>query len=257
MATATPSAYGAQQARPAMGGGAAAAAAAMAARISARTPAVSQPRPQAGVGANTTAAARQQMMGARGGMGGMGGMGGGGGRGGMGGGMGAMAQPPRGMDKRAQKSWKQAQKKARDAIPFDDIGNIALDDPESMSAEVRAWREKNEMTVAGGCPDPFFTFEQAPIPPAILRKIAEVGFTAPSLIQAQSWPVVLQGRDVVGVAKTGSGKTLGFLMPGFNHILKNPVNVRAGPQILVLAPTRELACQIQVSSLFFSFPADI
>jgi len=44
--------------------------------------------------------------------------------------------------------------------------------------------------------------------------INQAGFTKPSVIQAQAWPAALQDRDVVGVAKTGSGKTLGFLFPG-------------------------------------------
>lgn len=171
-------------------------------------------------GANTTANARAMMMAQ---------MGGGG---------------------RQSKEAKKAMKRALDAMPFKDIGDIPLDDPNKMDPTVRAWRDKNEMTVAGGCPDPYFKFEDAPIPQPVMQKLAAAGFTAPSLIQAQSWPVVLAGRDVVGVAKTGSGKTLGFLMPCFNHCLKNAsqINTRRGPSILVLAPTRELACQIQVET---------
>ena len=78
------------------------------------------------------------------------------------------------------------------------------------------------------------------------QEIARAGFPTPSLIQAQAWPAALAGRDVVGVAKTGSGKTLGFLLPGFSQILEQRPDPRNGPSILVLAPTRELACQIQV-----------
>ncbi|MGB1599242.1 MAG: DEAD/DEAH box helicase, partial [Promethearchaeia archaeon] len=77
-------------------------------------------------------------------------------------------------------------------------------------------------------------------------QFTRAGFEIPSVIQSQAWPAALKGRDVVGVAKTGSGKTLGFLVPGFVHIMnggrKDP---RHGPTILVLAPTRELATQIQ------------
>jgi ATP-dependent RNA helicase DDX5/DBP2 len=101
--------------------------------------------------------------------------------------------------------------------------------------------------------DPFLTFEQAPIPPQIMACIRTAGFTVPSVIQAQSWPPALKGRDVVGVAKTGSGKTLGFLFPGFLHIMNQGgrVNPRNGPVILVLAPTRELADQIFQESVKF------
>lgn len=55
----------------------------------------------------------------------------------------------------------------------------------------------------------------------------------------------MEGRDVVAIAKTGSGKTMGFLLPGFMHIKKKNMDPRGGPIALVLAPTRELANQIQ------------
>lgn len=55
----------------------------------------------------------------------------------------------------------------------------------------------------------------------------------------------MEGRDVVAIAKTGSGKTMGFLLPGFMHIKKKRADPRFGPIALVLAPTRELANQIQ------------
>jgi ATP-dependent RNA helicase DDX5/DBP2 len=55
----------------------------------------------------------------------------------------------------------------------------------------------------------------------------------------------MEGRDVVAIAKTGSGKTCGFLLPGFMHIKETRKDPRFGPTVLVLAPTRELANQIQ------------
>lgn len=85
-----------------------------------------------------------------------------------------------------------------------------------------------------------FAYFVAVVALLIYQAIATAGFDKPSVIQAQSWPAALQGRDVVGVAKTGSGKTLGFLMPSFCHILKKNTNPRIGPTTLVLAPTREL-----------------
>lgn len=76
----------------------------------------------------------------------------------------------------------------------------------------------------------------------------QAGFSAPTPIQAQSWPVALQGRDIVAIARTGSGKTLGYLIPGFIHLKQKRNNPRLGPTILVLSPTRELATQIQVEA---------
>ncbi|XP_062213130.1 DEAD-box ATP-dependent RNA helicase 40-like isoform X2 [Phragmites australis] len=74
--------------------------------------------------------------------------------------------------------------------------------------------------------------------------IQRAGFASPTPIQAQSWPIAMQSQDVVAIAKTGSGKTLGYLLPGFMHIKRLQNNPRSGPTVLVLAPTRELATQI-------------
>ncbi|KAL8552294.1 hypothetical protein ACS0TY_001116 [Phlomoides rotata] len=71
-------------------------------------------------------------------------------------------------------------------------------------------------------------------------------FSATTPIQAQSWPISLQGRDIVAIARTGFGKTLGCLIPGFIHLKLKRNSPRLGPTILVLTPTRELATQIQV-----------
>ena len=111
---------------------------------------------------------------------------------------------------------------------------------------VAAYWKENDLKVYGGSPPPFLTFEEANLPAPIMASIARAGFPAPSVIQAQSWPAAMAQRDVIGVAKTGSGKTLGFLVPGFLHIMRTGANPMAGPTILVLAPTRELAMQIEV-----------
>lgn len=79
----------------------------------------------------------------------------------------------------------------------------------------------------------------------------QAGFAAPTPIQAQSWPIALQGRDIVAIAKTGSGKTLGYLIPGFIHLKNRRSNPQLGPTILVLSPTRELATQIQAEAVKF------
>ncbi|KAF0919019.1 hypothetical protein E2562_027655 [Oryza meyeriana var. granulata] len=81
--------------------------------------------------------------------------------------------------------------------------------------------------------------------------IQRAGFSSPTPIQAQSWPIALQSQDVVAIAKTGSGKTLGYLLPGFMHIKRLQNNPRSGPTVLVLAPTRELATQILEEAVKF------
>jgi ATP-dependent RNA helicase DDX5/DBP2 len=81
-----------------------------------------------------------------------------------------------------------------------------------------------------------------------IQQIKRAGFTDPTPIQAQAWPVALSGRDLVAIAKTGSGKTCGFLLPGLLHIKASRKDPRAGPTICILAPTRELAMQIKVEA---------
>merc|ERR1712176_768292 len=96
------------------------------------------------------------------------------------------------------------------------------------------------------CPKPVRTFEEASFPEYVLQEISQSGFREPTPIQVQGWPIALSGRDMVGIAETGPGKTLAFLLPAIVHINAQPYLTRGdGPIVLVLAPTRELACQIQ------------
>ncbi|XP_062095036.1 DEAD-box ATP-dependent RNA helicase 46-like [Humulus lupulus] len=108
------------------------------------------------------------------------------------------------------------------------------------------YRQQHEVTASGdNVPAPFATFEATGFPPEILRDIYSAGFSSPTPIQAQTWPIALQSRDIVAIAKTGSGKTLGYLMPAFMLLRQRHNNAQNGPTVLVLAPTRELATQIQ------------
>ncbi|XP_036160138.1 probable ATP-dependent RNA helicase DDX53 [Myotis myotis] len=96
-------------------------------------------------------------------------------------------------------------------------------------------------------PNPTIKFEDAfQNYPEIMKNIQKAGFQKPTPIQSQVWPIVLQGIDLVGVAQTGTGKTLSYLLPGLIHISSQPTprEQRNGPGMLVLTPTRELALQI-------------
>lgn len=84
-----------------------------------------------------------------------------------------------------------------------------------------------------------------------ILQVLHAGFSAPTPIQAQSWPIAIHGRDIVAIAKTGSGKTLGYLIPGFLHLKQKRNNPKLGPTVLVLSPTRELATQIQDEAVKF------
>ncbi|KAL6431226.1 hypothetical protein ACFW04_007135 [Cataglyphis niger] len=112
---------------------------------------------------------------------------------------------------------------------------------------VEQYRVEKEITLRGkNIPNPVFNFEEAGFPDYVLKEIKRQGFSEPTSIQAQGWPIALSGRDMVGIASTGSGKTLSYILPAIVHINSQPkLSRKDGPIALVLAPTRELAQQIQ------------
>ena len=89
------------------------------------------------------------------------------------------------------------------------------------------------------------TFAALPLAAPIQRALAERGYTQPSPIQAQSIPLVLQGRDLLGCAQTGTGKTAAFSLPILDALHRRPATPRPrSARVLVLTPTRELATQV-------------
>ncbi|NQU61724.1 MAG: DEAD/DEAH box helicase, partial [Rhodospirillales bacterium] len=79
----------------------------------------------------------------------------------------------------------------------------------------------------------------------ILRAVGEEGYTTLTPIQAKAIPPLLEGRDLLGVAQTGTGKTAAFALPLLHQLAKNPGKAQSRqPRALILAPTRELASQI-------------
>nr|CCC91911.1 unnamed protein product [Trypanosoma congolense IL3000] len=114
-------------------------------------------------------------------------------------------------------------------------------------AEVEQWMRENHITIYGErVPQPMLLFTDLVAPDTIHQGFMDLGYTAPTPIQSIAWPILLNSRDLVGVAKTGSGKTMGFMVPAALHIMaQQPIRAGEGPIALVLAPTRELAVQIE------------
>ncbi|KAL8872944.1 MAG: hypothetical protein Q9174_001517 [Haloplaca sp. 1 TL-2023] len=114
-------------------------------------------------------------------------------------------------------------------------------------SDVDRFRKVKEITVQGKhVPRPVETFDEAGFPKYVMDEVKAQGFPHPTAIQSQGWPMALSGRDVVGIAETGSGKTLTYCLPAIVHINAQPLlSPGDGPIVLVLAPTRELAVQIQ------------
>lgn len=94
-------------------------------------------------------------------------------------------------------------------------------------------------------PKPVQKWAQCGLTRQTLDVIDNLGYEKPTTIQMQALPTIMSGRDVVGVAKTGSGKTVAFLLPMFRHIKdQSPLKDNDGPVGLIMTPTRELATQI-------------
>jgi superfamily II DNA/RNA helicase len=88
------------------------------------------------------------------------------------------------------------------------------------------------------------SFETLNLSEPILKAIAACGYTDPTPIQEQSIPVAVEGRDLIGSAQTGTGKTASFVLPALERLLVPSEARGKGPRILVLTPTRELANQV-------------
>ncbi|PBP15528.1 dead box ATP-dependent rna helicase [Diplocarpon rosae] len=94
-------------------------------------------------------------------------------------------------------------------------------------------------------PKPVQKWSQCGLNVQSLEVIRKLGYERPTAIQMQAVPAIMSGRDVIGVAKTGSGKTIAFLLPMFRHIRdQRPLEGSDGPIGLIVTPTRELATQI-------------
>jgi DEAD/DEAH box helicase len=123
--------------------------------------------------------------------------------------------------------------------------------------EVVDLRSKLKIKVRGhGAPAPISTFQMSGLSERILQILEKQGITEPFPIQAQCLPCIMAGRDTIGIAKTGSGKTLSFLLPLLRHILDQPPlgPSESGPIGLILAPARELAYQIYLVCKSFTKP---
>lgn len=120
----------------------------------------------------------------------------------------------------------------------------------------RMFENKKGETPDEPIPNPVWKFEQCFAQyPDLLAEIQKQGFSKPSPIQSQAWPILLKGEDMIGIAQTGTGKTLAFLLPAMIHTeyQSTPRSERGGPNVLVMAPTRELALQIEKEVNKYSF----
>jgi ATP-dependent RNA helicase DDX5/DBP2 len=213
---------------------------------------------------------------------------------------------PRKFDRKAQKMLSKEddilqmmiaqQENEEEAVSSEDAGNdsdAVAEQSDGLEEDPIEFRKANEIRVTGlaadgyskyQAPNHIYSFDMAPFSTPIKTALASAGFAVPTTIQAQSWPICIEGRDIISVAKTGSGKTCGFLLPMFHLLEKNrskklsaaekrrmrleraadeedslasQVNQSASTKIIVMAPTRELASQIHDEAKRFGRSASI
>ncbi|CAL9215730.1 unnamed protein product [Arabidopsis halleri] len=144
--------------------------------------------------------------------------------------------------------------------PFRKNFYIEVKDISRMTQEeVNTYRKELELKVHGkDVPRPIKFWHQTGLTSKILDTMKKLNYEKPMPIQTQALPIIMSGRDCIGVAKTGSGKTLGFVLPMLRHIKDQPpVEAGDGPIGLVMAPTRELVQQIHSDIRKFSKPLGI
>uniref|UniRef100_A0A3P8YTA9 Probable ATP-dependent RNA helicase DDX46 n=1 Tax=Esox lucius TaxID=8010 RepID=A0A3P8YTA9_ESOLU len=109
-----------------------------------------------------------------------------------------------------------------------------------------------------GCPKPIKSWVQCGTSMKILSALKRHSYEKPTPIQAQAIPAIMSGRDLIGIAKTGSGKTIAFLLPMYRHIMdQRPLEEGEGPIAVIMTPTRELALQITKECKKFSKPLNL
>uniref|UniRef100_A0A0E0CBZ5 RNA helicase n=1 Tax=Oryza meridionalis TaxID=40149 RepID=A0A0E0CBZ5_9ORYZ len=154
-----------------------------------------------------------------------GGAGGGGwGRGGGGGAGGYRGGGGRGGGRDALDSLSLPKPDFRSLIPFEKNFYVECPAVQAMSdMDVSQYRRQRDITVEGhDVPKPVRYFQEANFPEYCMQAIAKSGFVEPTPIQSQGWPMALKGRDMIGIAQTGSGKTLSYLLPGLVHVGAQP-----------------------------------
>src|SRR2546423_13285343 len=96
------------------------------------------------------------------------------------------------------------------------------------------------------------SFADLDLAPEVLHAVRDSGYTHPTPIQQQAIPLALAGRDLIGLAQTGTGKTAGFTLPIIHNLISAPLTTATGEsahrvRVLILTPTRELAAQVEAS----------
>ncbi|XP_058084369.1 DEAD-box ATP-dependent RNA helicase 24 isoform X2 [Magnolia sinica] len=144
------------------------------------------------------------------------------------------------------------------SIDYEPFNKDFYEEKDSISGmsdeDVSEYRKSLSIRVTGfDVPRAIKLFEDCGFSTALMSSITKQGYEKPTPIQCQALPIVLSGRDIIGIAKTGSGKTAAFVLPMIVHIMDQPeIGKEEGPIGVICAPTRELAHQIYLEAKKFS-----
>ena len=167
------------------------------------------------------------------------------------------------VDKEKEKKHMEKLKEREERQKWDDRHWTSKSVEEMTERDWRIFREDYNISIKGGrIPNPIRNWKESGLPESLLEIIDKLNYKDPTPIQRQAVPIGLQNRDIIGVAETGSGKTAAFLLPLLVWITSQPKIVRQeeidqGPYAVILAPTRELAQQIEEETLKFAKTLDI
>lgn len=125
------------------------------------------------------------------------------------------------------------------------LGNHFYSVKAAHDSDAEYYKEHNITIVGDDVPSPYKDIDSSLFPDYIKKFLSSQGFVKPTVIQAQSWPIAISGKNFVGIAQTGTGKTLAYLLPAVIQLKEKGWRKGRGPKVLVLAPTRELARQIE------------
>ncbi|XP_051118766.1 DEAD-box ATP-dependent RNA helicase 24 isoform X1 [Andrographis paniculata] len=144
------------------------------------------------------------------------------------------------------------------AIDYEPFNKDFYEEKPSISGmsnqDVADYRASLAIRVSGfDVPKPIKVFDDCGFSVELMKAIAKQSYEKPTPIQCQALPIVLSGRDIIGIAKTGSGKTASFVLPMVVHIMDQPeLGKGEGPIGVICAPTRELAHQIYLEAKKFA-----
>lgn len=138
-------------------------------------------------------------------------------------------------------------------VEVPEIAKMSNEDVEAYRIELEGILVKGK-----GCPKPIKTWAQCGVSKKEMDVLKKLNFEKPTPIQCQAIPAIMSGRDLIGIAKTGSGKTIAFILPMFRHILdQSPLEEGDGPIAIIMSPTRELCMQIGKDIKKFSKPLNL